>query len=223
MKAGILFSGGKDSCYALYKAKDEVKCLISIIPERDDSYMYHPTDVSLVKFQALALSLPIIIQHSKAIKEKELVDLTKALEQAKMEYGIEGIYTGAIASNYQKTRIEKICKELNLECINPLWGQDQEVILKEMIKEFDIRIVKIAAEGLTKEFLGKKIDEETFEKLKQLKKKFKINVAGEGGEIETIVLNGPIFKKRIVVKKAKKVMESENQGSWLIEEVEIKA
>ena len=223
MKAGILFSGGKDSCYALYKATDDVKCLISIIPERDDSYMYHPTDVSLVKFQALALNLPIIIQHSKAIKEKELQDLEKALEQAKKEYGIEGIYTGAIASNYQKTRIEKICKKLNLKCINPLWGQDQEDILKEMIKEFDIRIIKIAAEGFTKEFLGKRIDEKTFEKLKQLKKKFKINVAAEGGEYESVVLNGPIFKKRILIKKAKKIMESNNVGSWLIEEVEIKS
>ncbi len=218
MKVGILFSGGKDSCYALYKATDDVKCLISIIPERDDSYMYHPTDVSLVKFQALALNLPIIIQHSKAIKEKELQDLVKALEQAKKEYGIEGIYTGTIASNYQKTRIEKICKKLNLECINPLWGQDQEDILKEMIKEFDIRIVKIAAEGLTKEFLGKRIDEETFKKLKSLN----IHVVGEGGEYESVVLNGPIFKKRILIKKAKKVMESDNIGSWLIEEVEIK-
>ena len=123
MKIGALISGGKDSIAAAYKAskEHELACIIAIKSKNPESYMFHIPNIELVKLQAKAMELPLVFLETEGVKEEELEDLKQAIEIAKQKYKIQGIVTGAIKSNYQKERIDNICKELNIASIAPLW------------------------------------------------------------------------------------------------------
>jgi len=224
MKLGILFSGGKDSCLAMHKVmqeKNEVVCLISLISSNPESYMFHVPNIHLVEMQAEAIGIPLVKVETAGVKEKELLDLQKAIEYAKKLYSIEGIVTGAIASQYQASRIQKICDKLGLKCINPLWHMDQIEELHELLKEgFEVIISGVFAYGLEKEMLGKRIDEPMIAKLKRLQETMKINPAGEGGEIETTTLDAPFFKKKILITEHDTDFK-DNSGVFKITEAEL--
>jgi ABC transporter with metal-binding/Fe-S-binding domain ATP-binding protein len=215
MKLGVLFSGGKDSAYAAYIAKKfghELACLISIQSLNPDSYMFHTPNILLVEKQAQVMEIPIIIHKTKGQKEVELKDLENAITEAKRKYQIKGVVTGAIQSVYQASRIQKICDALNLECFNPLWQKDEEEYIQELIKnKFEIIITGVFAFPLDKSWLGKKIDKNFLAEARQLKEKYRINPAGEGGEFETFVLNCPLFKKPLKIKSFKDFGE---KNSW---------
>ncbi len=224
MKLGVLFSGGKDSCYAMYLAmqRNQIACLITIIPENKESYMFHTPNIELAESQAEAIGLPIIIVQSKGEKEKELEDLKKALIKAKDKHEIEGVVTGALASVYQSSRIQKICDELKLECVNPIWGMDQLELLERLASNgFEIAITGIFGHPLKEELLGKKIDTKTIAYLREMHEKHEINPAGEGGEIETITLDGPFFKKKLVITESEKKMSNENSGILKIKKIRL--
>lgn len=219
MKIGALISGGKDSIYAAYKEskKHELVCLISLKSKRDDSYMFHIPNIHLVEQIAESMELPLVFIESSGIKEKELEDLEKAIKIAIEKYKIEGIVSGAIKSNYQKERVDNICKKLRLKSIAPLWHVDEEEYMHELIRNnFKVIITGIAAEGLDKSFLGKTINEKTIEELKELNKENNINISGEGGEFETLVLDCQLYKKRIEIKDFEITMENEFAGKYLI-------
>lgn len=206
MKLGILFSGGKDSCLAMHKAmkENEIVCLISLISSNQESYMFHTPNIHIVEMQAKAIGLPLVKVETAGEKEKELLDLEKAIECAKKLYLIEGIVTGAMGSEYQAGRIQKICDKLGLKCINPLWHMDQIEELHELIREgFEVIISGVFAYPLDEKLLGKQIDAETIKTLAEMQAKYKINPAGEGGEIETTVLNAPFFKQKIKIVESK--------------------
>lgn len=210
MKVGILFSGGKDSVMALYWAKQNHSpvVLISLKSEREDSYMFHVPNIDFVKQQAEAIGIPLIFEKTAGIKEDELKDLKSAVKKAKEDYGIEGLVAGALASNYQKSRVEKICEELDLESFAPYWHFDPGKYMNEIINSgFEVIITGVAAEGLDKNWLGKKIDDSCLSDLKKLNEKYGLHIAFEGGEAETFVLNCPMFKKRIKIEEAEKVWE----------------
>ena len=193
---GILFSGGKDSSYALFKAmqKNKVVCLISLISENDESYMFH-TPIDKVEEQARKLRLPLIKVKTKGEKEKELKDFKKAIKIAIEKYKIEGVITGAVESVYQASRIQKICNELDIYCFNPLWKIDQVELLKEIVKEgFKVKIVKVAAEGLDEKWINRIIDNKTIKELIKLRDKYGISISGEGGEYESEVIDCSLFK-----------------------------
>lgn len=225
MKVGILFSGGKDSCYAAYLAKKqgyEIACLISIKSKRDDSYMFHIPNIDLVKVQAKALNIPLIFLESSGIKEVELKDLKKALQIAKKEHKIQGVFSGAIASSYQKERVDRLCNQLKLKSFAPLWHKSPAEYIKELISnKFDVRITGIAADGLNESWLGRKLNNKSLNELKKLNQTKGIHLALEGGEAETIVLNCPLFKKKIKIIKAEKIMENICTGKYLIKKVKI--
>lgn len=205
MKLAILLSGGKDSVYATYLAnqKDEVVCAITIKSENKESYMYHTPNIELVNLQAQAMELPLITKVTQGEKEKELNELFDAIKEAKEQHQIEGVVTGAVASQYQASRVQKICSELNLYCFNPLWQQNQVELLNELVENnFEVIIGGVFAYPFEKDWLGKRIDKETISKLIDYNKRFQINPAGEGGEIETMVLDCPLFKQRIDVMEA---------------------
>lgn len=171
--------------------------------------MYHTPNIRLVDLQAKAANISLIKVQTKGEKEKELKDLEKAIILAKKKYKIEGIVSGAVASTYQASRIQRICNKLNLWCINPLWQKDQEILIREIINSgFKFVITKIAALGLDKTWLGKVIENKDIDKLVQLNKKYGINIAFEGGEAETFVYDCPLFDKKIKILKAQKIYKN---------------
>ncbi len=223
MKLGVLFSGGKDSVYALYKAmeKDDVVCLISLISENDESYMFHIPNIGITSIQAEAIGLPLIQEGTKGVKEEELKDLKSAIKKAKSKYKIEGVVTGAIASEYQAKRVRKICAELELVSINPLWQKDQKTLLEEIVEnKFDVMITGIFAYPLDETWLGRRLDAKTIEDLNELKRKFGMNPAGEGGEIETTVLDAPFFKKKIKILEHE-INAGDNEGIFVIKKAKL--
>lgn len=216
MKTGVLFSGGKDSAFSAYLAKKaghELTCLISLFSKNKESYMFHTPSITQVKKQAKTMNIPILIEKTFGEKETELEDLKNALKKAKQKYKIDSLVTGAIHSVYQSSRIQKICDELNLKCLNLLWNKDEIEYLHELIdNDFKAVITGVFAYPLDKTWLGRFIDRDFIEEVKFLKNKYKIHSAGEGGEFETFVLNCPLFRNELKIKNYKDIKEGEN--SW---------
>ncbi|MBN2881478.1 diphthine--ammonia ligase [Candidatus Woesearchaeota archaeon] len=223
-KLGVLYSSGKDSNYAMQIMKSKnysIKCLITLQSSNPDSYMFQTVGTNLAKVQAEALDIPLITHKTKGEKEKELKDLEEAIKIAKEKYNIEGIVTGALFSNYQRNRIEKICDKLNLKIFSPLWHMNQESEMENIIRQgFKVILIKIAGDGLNKNWLGKILEQKDLDKLKELNKKMGFNVAGEGGEFESFVLDMPMFKKKIEV-KGQIEMENEYTGEFRITETKL--
>lgn len=223
MKVGILFSGGKDSVFAMHKIEQEheVVCLISILSENEESYMFHTPNIDLTKLQAEAIDLPLLQFITKGVKEEELIDLKFAIADAKDKFGIEGIVTGAVESVYQSSRIQKICDDLGLKCINPLWKMNQVKLLKEIINSgFKVLIIGVFAYPLEENWLGREITSEVINELIELNKKYEVSPVGEGGELETFVFDGPCFKKKINILESEKEFKN-NAGKFIIKKAEL--
>lgn len=202
MKLGVLFSGGKDSTFALQMAAEheEVVCLITLVSRNKESYMFHTPNIDLTQLQAEALELPLVSKLTAGRKEEELEDLEQAIEKAINQYQIEGVVTGAVESVYQSTRIQRICHRLGVWCFNPLWKRNQKELLEDIVQNgFKVVISGVFAYPLDETWLGKQIDLDVVNRLVNLEKKFGISPSGEGGEIETTVLGAPMFKQKIEV------------------------
>ena len=203
MRLASLFSGGKDSCLSMKYALDEghdVVCLVTIISKNPESYMFHTPNIHLTKLQAEAMMLPIVEETTVGKKEEELEDLRNALVRAKEEFNIEGVVSGAIYSNYQRTRIDGVCKELELASLSPLWKKTPREMLQDMVKAgFKVVMSAVAADGLGEEWLGREFTPEVIEQLCHLHDTCYVCTGGEGGEFETLVVDAPFFKKRIVI------------------------
>ncbi|MFC1786943.1 diphthine--ammonia ligase [Halobacteriota archaeon] len=203
MKLAALISGGKDSVFAMYKALQDghkITDLITIKSQNQNSYMYHTPNIHLTELFSKVSGIPLLVEESIGEKELELKDLERALYKV----DVDGVLLGAIESEYQASRVERICNQIGLEVYAPLWHQDSEVLLREMIKVLDILITHVAAFGLNESWLGRKMDEKTIEDLKILNQRYGIHMAGEGGEYETLVLDAPFFSKKIELVTTKK-------------------
>ncbi len=216
MKSVALFSGGKDSTYALYIAMQQgyyIKRLITIIPRREDSYMYHVPAVERTEYQARAMEIPQDVY--------KIGDDPEELKSVLKKYKVDAVISGAIASNYQKTRIEEICTDLGLISYAPLWGKNQRILLKDMMSAgMKIMIISASAYGLDSSYLGRIIDEDTLNDLLKIERKYSINISGEGGEYETFVLDAPFFKKRIKIIKYRKIWKG-MWGEMVIEDMKL--
>ncbi len=215
-----LFSGGKDSTLAIIRAIEmghNIKYLATIHSLNPESYMWHTPNIGLTVIQSKCMEIPLISKESMGEKEKEIEDLKSLLKGI----DVEGVVCGAIASKYQKKRVEKVCKELKLKILAPLWKNDQKKLLEEIIKrKFEVIITAVSAEGFDESWLGRKIDENCVKELLELEKKFGINLAFEGGEAETTVLDCPLFKKKIRIKNFEKRWEGD-RGFLEIKDVEL--
>ncbi len=202
MHLGVLFSGGKDSTLALHlaKEKEEVACLITVVSKNKESYMFHTPNIEMTELQAEALGLPLISVATEGQKEEELAELEKAIAQAKSSFQIDGVVTGAVESVYQASRVQRICSRLDVWCFNPLWKHDQKTLLETFVeRKFQVLISGIFAYPLDEKWLGKQIDVQVIARLMELQSQYGISPSGEGGEIETIVLNAPLFKRKIEI------------------------
>ena len=197
LHVAALVTGGKDSTLALHRAMTEghrIVSLVTMVPQRADSWMFHSPNVHLTDLFAEAVDIPLVKAETSGVKEAEVFDLKQALAQL----SIDGVVSGAIFSHYQKERIDGICKELGIKHVTPLWQEDPLNILKEILQlKMKTIIVGAYANGLTQQWLGREIDENTINDLIELNRRFQVSIVGEGGEYETLVLDAPFFSKRI--------------------------
>lgn len=193
-----LFSGGKDSTLAVHRMHEngkDVELLLTAFSKNDYSYMFHTPNIRLSSMQAESLGIKQATFDTEGIKDEELIDLERALK----EHDVTELVTGAVASNYQKARIDAICNKLGILHVSPLWHIDPLEELGEISRNFNAIIMQVSAEGFDDSMLGAKIDAKIVEKLVALNKRYGINMLFEGGEAETFVLDAPLFKKRLEV------------------------
>jgi ABC transporter with metal-binding/Fe-S-binding domain ATP-binding protein len=202
MRVSVLFSGGKDSVYATYLVQQqgwEVASLLTVIPSAEDSYMFHYPNARCTALQSKAMGIPVRQRETAGEKEKELEDI----EALMREEDAEGFVSGAIASDYQWSRLNEICHRLGKPLYSPLWRKDQKALLEDMVEAgFEFIIAGVYAQGFDEGWLGKTITSDAILELEQLRERYKISVSGEGGEIETFVTDGPNFLKAIHVDEA---------------------
>ena len=195
-----LFSGGKDSTFALHWAVlkgFDVKCLLTIKPKSRESWMFHYPLIELTKLQAISMDIPQLYYTSSGIKD-EINDLYRGFQQAVEKYGIEGIVTGALLSDYQRMNINIVAEELGLKVYSPLWRKGQDTYMRDLIRDgFSFVIISISVYGLPSKFLGKILNINDIEDIIKMAKMYGFNPAFEGGEAETFVVDAPLFKKVI--------------------------
>ncbi len=219
MSNACLFSGGKDSTLALHKAVElgiKIDLLITFESKNEYSYMFHYPNIEATKLQAMALGIKQIFVKTEGVKEEELEDIEKALIDNKVKV----LVTGAVASKYQKDRIEAICKKYAIDCVSPLWQIDPVDELNELAEKFEVIVTQVTSEGFDESFLGARIDKKMIEKLQKLYEKYRINRLFEGGEAESFVLDAPLFKEKIVIKESEKQWDGK-MGRFLIKSAEL--
>jgi ABC transporter with metal-binding/Fe-S-binding domain ATP-binding protein len=209
MKLASLFSGGKDSTYAIYVAKKQghdVKCLLSIFPKSDESHLLHHPNMKWTKLQSESLNIPQLAIASTSDKtDDELILIENLLQNAKEQFQIEGLVHGGIQSKFQKDKFENICSKLNLKVIAPLWDTDPELYMNELLdSKFDFIMTTVSSDGLDDSWLGKTISKSDIVSLKHLSEKFGFNLNFEGGEAETFVINCPLFTNPIKIYQSEK-------------------
>ena len=212
MKLAALYSGGKDSTFAIYLAKQEgheVKCLVTIFPLSEESQFLHYPNISITKLQAKSMKLPHLYGSASSNDTKiEVSELESLLMQAKKEFGIEGIVHGGILSEFQKNYFESVCKKLSLKIISPLWRIDQKQYMKKLIEsDFKYIITSVSSEGLDDSWLGRVITHKDIDDLEKLAITHGFNLSFEGGEAESLVLNCPLFSMSLKIIKSNKIWD----------------
>ena len=208
MKLASLFSGGKDSTYAIFLAKKlghTVDVLLTLYPHSNESHLLHHPNINFTSLQSESMKIPQLtgkIQSNNPKNEFEI--LNDLIICAKERYSIEGIVHGGILSNYQKENFSEACKNNQLEIHSPLWEKEPESYMKELLYEnFEYIISTVSSDGLNNFWLGQTINETNLNELQKLQKKFNFNLNFEGGEAETFVTNCPLFEKPILILNSK--------------------
>lgn len=220
MRVAALVSGGKDSVLALHVAQChgwDVTHVVTVRPRAADSYMFHVPNTDLGPLIAGALGLPLVVVETAGEKEAELDDLERALAALPLD----GFVSGALASEYQRTRLEGIGHRLGLKSFAPLWHKRPMDILSTVSGPgWDVRFAAVAAEGLGERWLGRRLSAEAAEELAALRERYGVHPAGEGGEYETLVLDAPCYRRRIEVVRASSDWRRDG-GSWRVEEARL--
>ena len=196
MSWAALTSGGKDSILSCQKAIDsgkDVQYMVTARPQNRDSYMFHSANLEAVPVMARVSGMEYVEIETHGRKEEELSDLKNGLSAL----DIEGVIAGAVASEYQAQRVKTITDQLGFELFTPLWHMDTEHLLEEVAERMDAIIVVTAAEGLDEKFLGAHFNKDLIGRLKRVAAARRINLAGEGGEYESLTLNAPFFSRPI--------------------------
>lgn len=222
MKVAALVSGGKDSVLAAHVAVQhgwDVTHVVTVRPRVSDSYMFHAPNTDLAPLLAGAFGLPLVEVETGGEKERELDDLERALQGL----DVEGFVSGALASEYQRVRLEGIGHRLGLKSFTPLWHKQPDEVLRTVTGAgWDVRFAAVAAEGLDESWLGRRMDERAHADLARLHDRYGVHVGGEGGEYESLVLDAPLWTKRIEVARARKEWRRDG-GAWVVEEARLAA
>lgn len=220
VKLASLYSGGKDSTYAAYIMEQRghtVDQLVSVVPASKDSWVFHSHNLHLLPLMAEAMNKELVFGESSGDEGDDL----QALHDLLFELDVDGVITGALASDYQWDRINGICKDLGLPTFSPLWRKEEKGLLKEMISAgLKVIIVGVFAEGVDHEWLGRRIDAGAIEELEEIEEQYGINVSGEGGEYETLVLDSPLHHKRMSVISTSRHL-GRIEGSLVVDRAEL--
>jgi diphthine-ammonia ligase len=193
------WSGGKDSCFACWKAISQglkVSHLLNFVHTDSTRSMSHGLDRELIALQAQAMALPILQQ--KVTWETYESGFKAALHELKLK-GITGLITGDIYLQVHKDWIDRVCGESGIEAVLPLWEIDSAQLLADFIEAgFKAIVVSVKAELLGKEWLGRQVDSKLASELSRLN----LDVCGEAGEFHTFVYDGPMFKKPVKIGKS---------------------
>jgi len=209
MKLASLFSGGKDSTYAIYvvqKQGHDIACLLSVFPKSDESHLLHHPNMTWTKLQSKSMNIPqLLISSDSDNTDEELSKLEILLQKAKEQFDIEGVVHGGIKSNFQKDKFETLCSKLNLIIVAPLWGIESQQYMNDLLdSKFEFIMTVVSSDGLDDSWLGKLISKSDIDILKRLSQKFGFNLNFEGGEAETFVINCPLFTNSIKINQFEK-------------------
>ena len=200
----------------------DVECIVSVGIQSEDSMMFQTNGVSLAALQSTAMKVPWLPVVSEGEEELEISDLEQALsgntdsercfkemwqedwlrpEELVLHEGtlvVDALVVGALRSDYQKTRIDRMCERLGIISFCPLWHHDSYLHMQSLIEHgFEVMFVSVSADGLNEEWLGRMLDEGSLLELKRLSEEHRFNIDGEGGEFETIVLSSPCMDRQI--------------------------
>ncbi len=229
-----LFSGGKDSSFALYEALERglpVERLVTVHPQ-GDSYMYHVPVTDLTALAAESVGIPLVDVRPDDFDAAEATDAgqqgdaeLEPLEAALADLaddlgGLAGVTAGAVESAYQADRVAGMCERLGADLFAPLWERDPEALAREMLAAgFEIRIVQVAAAGLDESWLGRRLDADALADLRELHEAYGVHLLGEGGEFETLVTDGPHMDRPIELEYATEFDGTRGrirvEGAWL--------
>jgi ABC transporter with metal-binding/Fe-S-binding domain ATP-binding protein len=212
MKLAALFSGGKDSTYSIYKARQmgyDVKCLITLFPKSPNSHLLHFPNIKLTKLQSETMNIPHLVTELETDEtNQEINALEMLLKKAKQDFQIDGLVHGGISSEFQKKRFENICKENNLNILTPLWKTNPKEYMNELIDSgFKFILTSVSSDGLDETWLQKIITVSDLSKLSELSEKYGFNLNFEGGEAETFVVDCPLYSYPIQIIKSKKIWD----------------
>jgi diphthine-ammonia ligase len=204
VKAFASWSGGKDSCLALYRAKQagmDICFLVNMVSEDGKRSCSHGIRAAVIKKQAGALGIPIV-QKSTTTKAYEKI-FVGTLKELKKKGVTDGVF-GDIDFEPHREWNERVCGGAGIKAHLPLWQEDQTRLMEEFIDAgFKSVVVAVKAELLGKEYLGRTVDRQFIADLARLGKD--ITPCGEAGEYHTLVIDGPIFPKRLEIIESKKV------------------
>ena len=226
MNLGSLFSGGKDSTYAIYMAQKQghkVTCLLSVFTKSEESHLLHHPNLQWTKLQSESMKIPqLTINSTSDETDDELSALENLLKKAKEQFHIEGLVHGGIKSQFQKEKFETQCTKLDLVAVAPLWSTEPEQYMNDLLKSnFNFIMITVSSDGLDDTWLGKQISKTDVDKLKHLSEKFGFNLNFEGGEAETFVIDCPLFSNSIKINESKKTWDG-YRGRFEIVDAELK-
>jgi diphthine-ammonia ligase len=206
MKLACLFSGGKDSTYAIHLAQNQghdVVCLLSIFPKSEESHLLHHPNLIWTKLQSESMNIPQLTASSNSDDTSdELIVMENLLQNAKDQFQIDGLVHGGIKSKFQKEKFETLCLKLNLVSVAPLWETEPKKYMNDLLdSDFNFIMISVSSDGLDEQWLGKIILKSDIEILNNLSNKFGFNLNFEGGESETFVLDCPLFSNPIKINK----------------------
>ena len=206
MKLACLFSGGKDSMYAIHLVQNQghdVVCLLSIFPKSEESHLLHHPNLKWTKLQSESMNIPQLTASSNSDDTvDELIVMENLLQNAKDQFQIDGLVHGGIKSKFQKEKFETLCLKLNLVSVAPLWETEPKKYMNDLLdSDFNFIMISVSSDGLDEQWLGKIILKSDIEILNNLSNKFGFNLNFEGGESETFVLDCPLFSNPIKINK----------------------
>jgi len=207
----VSWSGGKDGCFACYEAMRQgyqVSHLVNFIAQEHNRVRFHGTDTRLIQLQSQAIGIPLLQKETTWGRyEEEFKEAVRSL----LPSGIKGMVFGDIYLQEHLDWVERVCSDIGIDAIEPLWGRKTRDIITDFIDSgFEAVIISAKSELIDREWMGRQIDKDFVSYLSDND----IDPCGENGEYHTLVINGPIFESRIEIGQGE---VAQRNSHWLLD------